>query len=111
MQQLVDSGSPRAAPVFRSLIDYLRAALPQLHQQAATLGDEERLVRAYLELMLMRMPDRLSFTIDVSPEVRSLPFPQMAIAFANKAIDAAIVIPPFTSTLLEGGHAISFRTP
>jgi LytS/YehU family sensor histidine kinase len=42
VQQLVDSGSPRAAPVFRSLIDYLRAALPQLHQKNATLGDEER---------------------------------------------------------------------
>ena len=60
VQQLVESGSPRAAPVFRSLIAYLRAAMPQLHQAApATLGDEERLVRAYLELMLMRMPDRL----------------------------------------------------
>ena len=77
VQQLVESGSPHAAPVFRSLIDYLRAALPQLHQQAATLGDEERLVRAYLELMLMRMPDRLTFTLDIEPALRALPFPQM----------------------------------
>ena len=79
VQQLVESGSPRAAPVFRSLIDYLRAALPQLHQQAATLGDEERLVRAYLELMLMRMPDRLAFTIEVEPSLRMMPFPPMAL--------------------------------
>jgi sensor histidine kinase YesM len=79
VQQLVESGSPRAAPVFRSLIDYLRAALPQLHRQAATLGDEERLVRAYLELMLMRMPDRLAFTITVEPSLRTLPFPPMAL--------------------------------
>jgi sensor histidine kinase YesM len=79
VQQLVDSGSPRAAPVFRSLIDYLRAALPQLQQQGSTLGDEERLVRAYLELMLMRMPDRLAFTIAIEPSLRTLPFPQMAL--------------------------------
>ena len=79
VQQLVDSGSPRAAPVFQSLIDYLRAALPQLHQATATLGDEERLVRAYLELMLMRMPDRLAFTIDIEPALRALPFPPMAL--------------------------------
>ena len=79
VQQLVDSGSPRAAPVFRSLIDYLRAALPQLHQQRATLGDEERLVRAYLELMLMRMPDRLAFTIAIEPSLRTLPFPPLAL--------------------------------
>ena len=79
VQQLVESGSPRAAPVFRNLIEYLRAALPQLHQQTATLGDEERLVRAYLELMLMRMPDRLAFAIDIEPSLRALPFPPMAL--------------------------------
>ena len=79
VQQLVESGSPNAAPVFRSLIAYLRAAMPQLHQQTATLGDEERLVRAYLELMLMRMPDRLTFTIDIEPALRVLPFPQMGL--------------------------------
>ena len=80
VQQLVESGSPRAAPVFRSLIAYLRAAMPQLHQAApATLGDEERLVRAYLDLMLMRMPDRLSFTVEIEPALRALVFPQMGL--------------------------------
>ena len=79
VQQLVESGSPRAVPVFRSLIAYLRAAMPQLHQKAATLGDEEGLVRAYLELMLMRMPDRLTYSITVDPALRPLAFPQMAL--------------------------------
>jgi len=79
VQQLVESGSPRAVPVFRSLIAYLRAAMPQLHQRTATLGDEERLVRAYLELMLMRMPDRLAFTVEIEPALRALPFPQMGL--------------------------------
>jgi NitT/TauT family transport system substrate-binding protein len=44
-------------------------------------------------------------------DVKVLPFPQVAVAFANKAIDAAIVIPPFTSALLEGGHAVGFKDP
>jgi signal transduction histidine kinase len=79
VQELVESGSPRAVPVFRSLIDYLRAALPQLQQDGATLADEERLVRAYLELMHMRMPDRLEFSIDIDPELRSFAFPPMAL--------------------------------
>jgi sensor histidine kinase YesM len=79
VQQLVESGSPRAVPVFRSLIAYLRAAVPQLHQKSATLGDEERLVRAYLELMLMRMPDRLQFVVDIEPALRGIAFPQMAL--------------------------------
>lgn len=79
VQELVESGSPRAVPVFRSLIAYLRAALPQLQQETATLGDEERLLRSYLELMLMRMPDRLTFQIDIAPELQRLRFPPMAL--------------------------------
>jgi NitT/TauT family transport system substrate-binding protein len=42
-------------------------------------------------------------------DVKVLPFPQMAVAFTNKAIDAALVIPPFTSQLLEGGFAVAFK--
>ncbi len=51
VQQLVESGSPRAAPVLQSLIAYLRAAVPTLSQHNATLGTEIALVKAYLELM------------------------------------------------------------
>ena len=79
VQELVESGSPRAAPVFKSLIAYLRAAMPQLHQRSATVGDELALVQSYLDLMLMRMPDRLQFRMDVDPNLRALPFPAMAL--------------------------------
>ncbi len=79
VQALIESGSPRAAPVFKSLIAYLRAAMPQLHQGAPTLGVELGLVQSYLELMLMRMPDRLKFKLDVAPELRTLRFPSMAL--------------------------------
>ena len=44
-------------------------------------------------------------------DVKVLPFTQYAIAFANKAIDAAIVIPPFTAQLAEGGLAVNFKSP
>jgi NitT/TauT family transport system substrate-binding protein len=40
-----------------------------------------------------------------------IPFTQYAVAFNNKAIDAAIVIPPFTAQLLDGGHAVNFKDP
>jgi NitT/TauT family transport system substrate-binding protein len=35
----------------------------------------------------------------------------MALAFNNKAIDAAIVIPPFVSQFMEQGHAVGFAEP
>lgn len=44
-------------------------------------------------------------------DVKIIPFTQMPVAFANKAIDAGIVIPPFVSQFLEQGHAIGFTEP
>src|ERR1700730_17012551 len=44
-------------------------------------------------------------------DVKVFPFTQMALAFNNKAIDAAIVIPPFASQFLEGGYALGFAAP
>jgi len=79
VQALVEAGSPRAAPVLKSLIAYLRAAMPKLHGKSLTLGDEEALVRAYLELMLMRMPDRLRFDLRIDPALRRLRFPPMTL--------------------------------
>ncbi|MDC8773952.1 MULTISPECIES: sensor histidine kinase [Roseateles] len=79
VRALVETGSPQAAPVLRSLIAYLRAAMPRLQNEAATLGDELTLVRSYLELMHLRMPDRLSFHIDVPEQLRALRFPPMAL--------------------------------
>ena len=79
VQELIESGSPKAVPVFRSLIAYLRAAMPQLRQEEATLGNEEKLVQAYLELMLMRMPDRLTYELRIDPALRSLRFPAMSL--------------------------------
>jgi LytS/YehU family sensor histidine kinase len=79
VQALVEDGSPRAAPVLASLIAYLRAALPQLHDGAPTLGREEALVRAYLELMQMRMPDRLHYRVDIDASLRTLMLPPMTL--------------------------------
>ena len=41
-------------------------------------------------------------------EIKILPFPQMGIALANKAIDAAIVIPPFVWQFEEQKIAVPF---
>ena len=79
VQALVESGSPNAAPVLQSLIAYLRATMPRLHQREPTLGDELALVRAYLELMQMRMPDRLRSHIEVPQALHGQRFPAMAL--------------------------------
>jgi sensor histidine kinase YesM len=50
-----------------------------LQQASASLADEERLVRSYLEIMAMRMPDRLRYSIDIDPALKDLRFPPMAL--------------------------------
>jgi hypothetical protein len=65
VRELVDSGSPQASKVLDTLITYLRAAVPRLHEPTTTMGQELQLVRSYLELMQMRMPDRLQFALSV----------------------------------------------
>jgi signal transduction histidine kinase len=67
VQALVDAGSPHASNVLRSLTAYLRAAVPLLHESAATIERELQLVRPYLDLMQMRMPDRLQYAMNVDP--------------------------------------------
>ena len=44
-------------------------------------------------------------------DVKVLGFPQMGTAFANKAIDAALVIPPFTYEFLDQHLAVGFAEP
>ena len=63
VRELVDAGSPQASAVLGSLIAYLRAAVPRLHGIGDHAGQEIELVRAYLEVMHMRMPDRLQFSL------------------------------------------------
>ncbi|HEY0142352.1 MAG TPA: histidine kinase [Thermoanaerobaculia bacterium] len=79
IQALVDAGSPQASALLRSLIAYLRAAVPLLNEPVATLAQEVDLARAYLELMHMRIPDRLRFALHVDPAALSLRCPPTAL--------------------------------
>lgn len=79
VQALVDAGSPQAPRVLASLVAYLRAAVPRLDEPETTLAQEVELVRAYLELMHLRMPDRLQFTIEVDPAALELRCPPLTL--------------------------------
>ena len=79
VQALVEAQSPHASKVLASLVAYLRAAVPRMESTSTTLEHELELVRAYLDLMQMRMPDRLQYTLQVEPEAKSLVCPPMTL--------------------------------
>jgi LytS/YehU family sensor histidine kinase len=79
VRELVESRSPRAPAVLDSLVAYLRASVPRLDEPGMTLGQELALVRAYLELMQMRMPDRLEFSIRTDPDSEALRCPPLTL--------------------------------
>lgn len=79
VQALVDAGSPQASKVLASLIAYLRAAVPRMHEPLTPLDQELDLVRAYLDVMQMRMPDRLQFTIRSDRDTKLVSCPPMSV--------------------------------
>jgi hypothetical protein len=79
IQALVNAGSPQASRVLESLVAYLRAAVSRMHEPTTTLGEEIQLVRAYLELMQMRIPDRLQFGVKLDRAASGMQCPPMTL--------------------------------
>jgi hypothetical protein len=79
VRELVASGSDQAVVVLDSLTTYLRTAVPRLDEPEATLGRELALVRAYLELMQMRLPDRLQFSLHADAGAEAMRCPPLSV--------------------------------
>ncbi|MEO8752352.1 MAG: histidine kinase [Casimicrobiaceae bacterium] len=87
VQYLTETDPREANRLLTHLIDYLRAALPQLRASSTTLGKEVGLAEAYLNILRMRMGARLGFTIDVAPGLAAHPFPpNLLISLVENAI-------------------------
>jgi hypothetical protein len=79
VQALTEVDPPQATAMTGHLIQYLRNALPKMRESVSTVGQEIELVRAYLNILQMRMGKRLTFTIDVPPELAEAPFPPLML--------------------------------
>ena len=79
IDHLIETDPPRASTMQKNLIQYLRAALPQMRENATDLGREVDLVSAYLEILKVRMEERLQVSFDVPNGLRSADFPPMML--------------------------------
>jgi hypothetical protein len=73
----VDAAQARA--LLANLIRYLRAALTHARSEAATLQTEVELLKAYLAIMGLRLPNRLTTEFDCDPDCLRLKFPAMLL--------------------------------
>ncbi|MEO8344074.1 MAG: histidine kinase [Betaproteobacteria bacterium] len=91
VQYLTETDPRAAGKLLSHLIEYLRAALPQLRASSTTLGKEVGLAAAYLNILKMRMGPRLNFAIDVPSELEKHAFPpNLLISLVENAIKHAI---------------------
>lgn len=79
VQALTEVDPQKANEMTGHLIQYLRASLPKMRENISTVGQEIELVRAYLNILKMRMDSRLEFGIDVPEDLLALPFPPLML--------------------------------
>ena len=90
-QQLAQASAPAAAQLIGDLIRFLRAATPSMRQDTASLADEAVLVRAYLDIMRVRLAQRLDYVLAIPAELDAYRLPPgMLITLVENAIKHGI---------------------
>jgi LytS/YehU family sensor histidine kinase len=78
-QVLTRSDPARAEQMLGHLIAYLRKSLPRAEESISTLGEELERARAYLEILRIRMGERLKVQIQVPDALKPVPMPPMML--------------------------------
>jgi hypothetical protein len=102
VEHLIETNPPRASAMQRSLIQYLRAVLPQMRDNVVVtnLGREVDMVSAYLNLLKMRMEERLTVDMRIPDGLRSAAFPPMMLqSMVENAIKHGLECQPQGGTL------------
>jgi hypothetical protein len=84
IDHLIETDPPRASKMQKNLIALLRASMPTMREANAQQGTRDlarelAVIRPYLEILKVRMEDRLSTDIRVSDGLLSAEFPPMML--------------------------------
>lgn len=72
-------GATKAAELTANLIVFLRACMHEIRSERISLGEEFAMVRAYLEVMQVRMGTRLRFSLELPDALMQVGLPSMLI--------------------------------
>jgi sensor histidine kinase YesM len=91
VRALIRQDADASELMLNHLIAYLRAAIPDLRSPITTLGQELERAEAYLQIMQIRLGDRLRFQIDADEHARAcLISPLSVMTLVENAIEHAI---------------------
>jgi hypothetical protein len=79
IDHLIETDPPRASQMQKNLIALLRASMPAMRDRATSLGRELEVVRPYLEILRVRMGERLQAQVSVPEGLYSADFPPMML--------------------------------
>jgi signal transduction histidine kinase len=84
IDHLIETDPPRASQMQKNLIALLRASMPTMREASSNgaprdLGREMAVIRPYLEILKVRMEERLATRIEVPDGLLSAEFPPMMI--------------------------------
>ncbi len=103
IDHLIETDPKRASVMQKNLIALLRASMPTMREAGdggpRDLGRELSMIRPYLEILKVRMEERLTTEIDVPDGLLSAEFPQMMVqTLVENAVKHGLEPKP------EGGH-------
>jgi sensor histidine kinase YesM len=76
---LIDTSPDQGKAMLVDLIHYLRTSLSRTRHDLITLSQEIEIIQAYLNILKIRMGERLRFRIELPDNLREQPFPPMLL--------------------------------
>jgi len=79
IMSLLETDLEKGKSMLADFIQYLRMALPKTRGKTTTIGQEIKMMQAYLNIFKVRMGDRLRYRLDIPDKINDIPFPPMLI--------------------------------
>ncbi|TAK51745.1 MAG: sensor histidine kinase [Betaproteobacteria bacterium] len=110
IDHLIEVDPARASTMQKNLIALLRASMPGMREAETNLGRELAVVRPYLEILRVRMGDRLQTEVNVSAGLHSAEFPPMMLqSLVENAIKHGLEPKPEGGTLRVDAEVVHGR--
>ncbi len=111
VRSLVTTDPQRASQTIDALAQHLRATLPKLRAATgsaqSTLGEQFAICASYLELMKVRLGERLHVDIRLPAELSDMPFPPLLlISLVENAVKHGVEPKPGVTHVVLTAHAV-----